>query len=109
MKLLDAEQTRARSAPATSPPTPENGGAVPASDAPARTCAGCGAPMAAEQDWCLSCGTAAPGRLGERPGWRAALTVLAITLLLVAGSVAAAYAALTSDATQEAGGPPPPD
>jgi hypothetical protein len=40
--------------------------------------------MAQEQDWCLSCGTAAPGRLGERPGWRAALTVLGATLALVA-------------------------
>jgi hypothetical protein len=65
--------------------------------------------MAADQDWCLSCGTAAPGRLGQRPGWRAAVTVLALTLVLVAGSVAAAYAALTSDATQEASAPPPPD
>jgi hypothetical protein len=64
--------------------------------------------MEGEQDWCLACGTAAPGRLGERPGWRAATTVIALTLVLVAGSVAAAYAALTSDATLEAAAPPPP-
>jgi hypothetical protein len=53
--------------------------------------------MAPEQDWCLNCGTAAPGRLGERPGWRAASTVIVLALLLVLGAVAASYAALTGD------------
>ena len=53
--------------------------------------------MEPEQDWCLNCGTAAPGRLGERPGWRAASTVIALALLLVLGAVAASYAALTGD------------
>ena len=32
--------------------------------------------MAPGQDWCLECGTAAPGRLGRRPGLRAAATVV---------------------------------
>jgi hypothetical protein len=54
--------------------------------------------MAPEQDWCLNCGTAAPGRLGERPGWRAASTVIVLALLLVLGAVGAGYAALTGDA-----------
>ena len=53
--------------------------------------------MEPEQDWCLNCGTAAPGRLGERPGWRAASTVIALALLLVLGAVGASYAALTGD------------
>ena len=53
--------------------------------------------MEPEQDWCLKCGTAAPGRLGERPGWRAASTVIALALLLVLGAVGASYAALTGD------------
>lgn len=104
MKLLEAEPTQAPTAPGA-----PDGAPADTAPAPARTCAACGAGMAAEQDWCLSCGTAAPGRLGQRPGWRAAVTVLALTLVLVAGSVAAAYAALTSDATQEASAPPPPD
>ena len=38
-----------------------------------------------------------PGRLGERPGWRAASTVIALALLLVLGAVGASYAALTGD------------
>jgi hypothetical protein len=60
------------------------------------------------QDWCLACGTAAPGSLGERPGWRAASTVIALALLLVLGAVGAGYAALTGDSQpkQTAAAPP---
>jgi hypothetical protein len=76
--------------------------------APARQCEQCGAAMVAVQDWCLECGTAAPGRLGMRPGWRAAATVVGLTLLLVGGAVAASYAALTQDANQQAAAPAPP-
>jgi hypothetical protein len=63
--------------------------------------------MVPDQDWCLACGTAAPGRLGTRPGWRAATTVIAITAVLVTGAVAAGYAALQGDAGREAGAPAP--
>jgi hypothetical protein len=64
--------------------------------------------MAPEQDWCLSCGTAAPGRLGERPGWRAASTVIALALLLVLGAVGAGYAALTGDSQPKQTASTPP-
>lgn len=57
--------------------------------------------MLAEQDWCLECGTAAPGRLGERPGWRLGAIVLVLTLLLVGGASVAGYAAVTGDAERE--------
>lgn len=70
-------------------------------------CHACGAGMDAGQDWCLECGTAAPGRLGARPGWRAALTVVALTLVLVGGAVVASYAAMTTDAQREASRPAP--
>jgi hypothetical protein len=87
MKLLERAKGAAPS-PGTeqeqAPPAPEG----------ARTCAACGAVMEPDQDWCLSCGTAAPGRLGDRPGWRAASTVMALTAVLVLGAVAAGYAAL---------------
>lgn len=72
-------------------------------DAPTRTCATCEAPLERQQDWCLECGNAAPGRLaGARPGWRAVITTLALTLVLVGGAGAASYAALSSDANREA-------
>lgn len=58
------------------------------------------------QDWCLECGTAAPGRLGARPGWRAAFTVVGLTTLLLCCALIATYAALTSDAERTASAPP---
>lgn len=67
--------------------------------------------MAPAQDWCLDCGTAAPGRLtgrGDRTGFRAAATIITTVLLLVGGAVAASYAALNSKAQQAATAPAPP-
>ena len=57
------------------------------------------------QDWCLECGTAAPGRLGQRPGWRAASTVVGLSTLLLCCALIASYAALTSDAERVASAP----
>ena len=73
---------------------------------PQLACEVCGSKMERGQDWCLECGRAAPGRLGARPGWRAAFTVVGLTLLLVCCAVVASYAALTSDAERSASAPP---
>ena len=81
---------------------------TPETEAPARVCATCSSTLADGQDWCLECGSAQPGRLGGRPGWRAALTVLAITAVLVGGAGAAAYAALSTDAQRDATAAAPP-
>ncbi|MDX6719112.1 MAG: hypothetical protein QOJ63_1366 [Solirubrobacteraceae bacterium] len=81
---------------------PGDGGATTVADFACQTC---GASMKSGQDWCLECGAAAPGRLGTRPGWRAAFTVVALTLLLVVGAVVASYAALTTDAERKAAAP----
>ena len=105
MKLLEAEQAPAPVAPPEPPPEAPSEPKAPAPGA--RTCGACGAEMAPGQDWCLACGTAAPGRLGARPGWRAASTVTGLTAVLVAGAVAASYAALKSDAGREAAAPAP--
>ena len=78
----------------------------PAEQAPTRTCVHCGASLAPGQDWCLECGTAAPGRLGRRPGMRTAATVAGLTLALVAGAVTAGYAAISGDAGRETAKPP---
>jgi hypothetical protein len=62
--------------------------------------------MAPGQDWCLDCGTAAPDRLGRRPGLRAAATIVGLTIALVAAAVTAGYAAITGDAGREVAKPP---
>jgi hypothetical protein len=51
--------------------------------------------MAPGQDWCLSCGAGAPGSIdGGR--WGSLATIATITVALVLGAGAAAYAALSS-------------
>ncbi len=76
-------------------------------EVPDFACASCGAGMDAGQDWCLECGTAAPGRIDERPGGRAALTIASIVVVLVLSAGVAAYAALSSDAARETQGTDP--
>jgi len=52
--------------------------------------------MEAVQEWCLQCGTAAPGSLGTHSrGWRSSAIILGLTAILVVGAATAAYAALT--------------
>jgi hypothetical protein len=71
----------------------------------ARGCRVCGSALAAEQDWCLECGAAAPGRLGPRPSRRPAIGVLALTLFLAGGAIAASYAAVSADSARQASAP----
>lgn len=96
--LRDREAT-----PEAAPPPPDE---TVVATAPDFACEACGAAMERGQDWCLECGTAAPGRLGAKPGWRAAFTVVGLTTLLLCCGVVAAYAALTSDAQRTASAPP---
>jgi hypothetical protein len=68
---------------------------------PKRRCARCGAPMRVEQDWCLACGTGAPGSLeAHSRSWRVPAAVLFAVALLVAGAAAAAYAALSKSSAK---------
>src|ERR671932_186050 len=96
MKLLERQPEAVRDAP------PEPPAEAPPEHAPSepelRTCKSCGATMEPGQDWCLACGAAA-GRLAGRPGLRSMSAVLGLTGLLVAGAVAASYAALSEDQT----------
>jgi hypothetical protein len=75
---------------------PDAKAAEPDAETPpeARTCPRCSSPLEADQDWCLQCGEAQPGRLSGLPGKRAFATVMALTALIVGGAVAASYAAL---------------
>ena len=66
---------------ATPPPAVCPSGAPAAGFAPTTEgCPLCGAPLRAEQDWCLRCGAAARTRLAAPPKWR----TLAAALLIVA-------------------------
>lgn len=90
--------------PADAPTTGPDGAEAPAPDP--GVCPTCGSPLQRGQDWCLDCGTAAPGRLGGRPqGWRAAFVLITATLLLVGGAVVASYAALSGDSERDADRP----
>lgn len=80
---------------------PEVASAEVAPESPARACPSCGAGLNADQDWCLECGTAQPGRVGGRPGWRAALTVFGLTTVLAGGAAAAAVAALSTESEKQ--------
>jgi hypothetical protein len=85
--VAQADQQPQGQAPGSAPPDA-------AAAAEPRSCANCGAPLAAGQDWCLRCGTAAPGSLAAAaPGWRSGAAVLGAVVVLIAGAGAAAYAA----------------
>ncbi len=77
---------RPTASPEAPPPSPPPEVAVP--DDASRLCVTCAALLAEGQDWCLECGTAQPGRIGSKPGWRPALTVVLLTAVLAAGAVA---------------------
>ncbi len=99
MALLLRDREAANGA---APPPSGNGASAVVPDF---ACEACGAGMVRGQDWCLECGTAARGRLGAKAGWRAAFTIVALTLLLVSGAGIAGYAALTSDSERTAAAP----
>jgi hypothetical protein len=61
-----------------------------------RACPHCGAALADDQDWCLECGQSTRERWSGLPGWRTGAAVIAVTLVMASGAVAAAYAALKS-------------
>jgi hypothetical protein len=95
MKLLEAQPEIAPGAP---PAPPHEAPPETPADPGARTCSTCGATMEPGQDWCLACG-AASGPLDATPGRRASATILGLLAVLVAGAVAASYAALREDQT----------
>lgn len=100
MKLLEAQPEVAPGTPPESPEqAPQTGS--PAPEGATRACRSCGAAMEPGQDWCLACGAAA-APLSERAGWRSAMTVIGLTLVLLAGAVAASYAALSEDTGPQA-------
>ncbi len=84
---------------------PAGDGGDPGAQAPVeRPCPTCGSPLEEGQEWCLECGTATTSGGRGLPGWRTAAAVIAVTLVMASGAVAAAYAAIRGD---DASSPPP--
>lgn len=85
------------SAASAPPPPTGSGGAGEMSVATARAgeaCPLCGAPLDAEQEWCLRCGAAARTRLAPSSNWRAPIIALAVVATLSLGVLAAALVKL---------------
>lgn len=62
-----------------------------------RACPRCGAPLAPDQEWCLSCGTAVGTRLAATPAWRAPVAIVAALLALLAAALLLALVELSGD------------
>jgi hypothetical protein len=60
-------------------------------------CPLCGAPLAADQEWCLRCGAAARTRLAATPNWKAPVATIAVVAALALGVIAAALVKLAGD------------
>lgn len=60
-------------------------------------CPRCGAELAPEQEWCLSCGTAARTVLAPPPRWQAPIALIAIVVVLFGAAAAWALVELTSN------------
>jgi hypothetical protein len=70
---------------------------APAPQLPTEACPLCGAPLAAEQEWCLRCGAAARTRLAAAPSWKGPLLAGAVVAALALGVLAAGLVKLAGD------------
>jgi hypothetical protein len=60
-------------------------------------CPRCGADVADDQDWCLTCGDAARTRLVPTPNWRLPIALTAIVAAVALLVIAISFVALTRD------------
>jgi uncharacterized paraquat-inducible protein A len=63
----------------------------------ASRCPRCGAELAHEQEWCLTCGTAARTTIAATPNWRLPLALIAVVAVLCGGALAWAFVELTNN------------
>ncbi len=77
-----------------------------AADPDAIACPRCGLPVRGDQEWCLSCGTAARTRLAPTPTWRTPLVVAAVVAVLAVLLLTWAFVALTRDEDPAPGAQP---
>jgi hypothetical protein len=79
----------------------DRAGQAPAAEGSGIRCARCGAALAADQEWCLECGSART--VTHRPGsWRIPVLVVGTVVLLFLAGFAIALADLSSEANRTA-------
>jgi hypothetical protein len=61
--------------------------------------------VGADQDWCLSCGTAITTQVAAATGWRTPLAIVAAVLLIAAAALVFAFVELSGEADRAANGP----
>jgi SPOR domain len=62
-----------------------------------RACPHCGSPLAADQEWCLSCGNAVGTRIAPTPRWRVPVILVGTVLALLVAALALALIELSGD------------
>lgn len=62
-----------------------------------RACPRCGASLAPDQEWCLSCGTAVGTRIAPTPRWRVPVLLIGGLLALIAAALVLALVELSGD------------
>lgn len=73
---------------------------------PQSACPRCGAPLRADQDWCLGCGTAVTTRVARASGWRTPVAIVASVLAIALVGLIAAFLAVSNDPDKVAQAPP---
>jgi hypothetical protein len=72
---------------------------------PGPVCANCGAPVRADQDWCLNCGAAVTTEVAGAGGWRTPLAIVVTVLLVAAAVLVFAFIELSGEADRVANAP----
>jgi RNA polymerase subunit RPABC4/transcription elongation factor Spt4 len=62
-----------------------------------RACPRCGASLAPDQEWCLSCGTAVRTRIATTPRWRVPIVLVGTLVALIAAALILALVELSGD------------
>ena len=72
-----------------------------------RTCPRCGAPLAPDQEWCLSCGAAVGTRIAPTPRWRLPIVLVGTVLALLVAALVLSLVELGGDPQPVAKAPTP--
>ena len=62
-----------------------------------RACPRCGSPLAPDQEWCLSCGTAVGTSIASTPRWRVPVILVGSVLALLVAALALSLVELSGD------------